>query len=323
MRPETGNKELEARINSRISDFDLLALMRLLQHEGFDPGCILFQSHRTESSIYSLIHEVILKENWAVISINIGLLSSQSPLPDYFFKNMESDSLDQEKFIYFIRFFDHIMILNYIKNVYPEISQEYFSNWEWTKRQYLELLNLKSISVQHWLFQLVYPEFKIVSKRGKSYQTVQSDSFELGGSRFSDGAVLGGKLRIPVSSTRIVIRYENEFIGICDKWIDLVNDRFYSRLYHLFVDKEIHLDITMTFPEWRKRLHLAEGAGLGYEFMQTGERLSLITSPPSLVALGARHEFKIFEGLVAGDRGRKPGSEVFYNQKATSCRLNI
>ena len=99
----------EQNIAQRIHEFDVHALLNLLHHIGYSPEEILFRSHLTTISPSSLLQRIEFLSvpfRRVVVTINLGLMGPNSPLPSYFFKMI--DKLWNEKaFLDFISFFDH------------------------------------------------------------------------------------------------------------------------------------------------------------------------------------------------------------------------
>ena len=147
---------LEKEISANIHRFDLFSLTELLIFAGYNLEEIQFKSHHSMASQPGLIHDIKFQNGsirQVVITLNLGLLSAQSPLPSYFQKKIDKSNIDYNQFIEFIGYFDNILIKNYFFAIYPEKNNELFQDWESTKGRYLEMLDLKSCSTLHWLFQ--------------------------------------------------------------------------------------------------------------------------------------------------------------------------
>ena len=154
-------RETEAQISERIHDFDIISLIRVLMSIGYSREEITFRSHNSICSQPALIQRIEFRRDpvrEAIITLNMGLLNAQSPLPSYFKKKTENEEISERSFVDFIGYFDHHLIHDYIGNIYPEINSAFFPNWELAKRRYLQILNLKALGTMHWLFQVTFPE---------------------------------------------------------------------------------------------------------------------------------------------------------------------
>ncbi|WP_185236177.1 hypothetical protein [Teredinibacter franksiae] len=163
---DTSPLSLEREINQRLGEFDLIALLRLLKHEGFQEQDIWFSSHNSLSSQNRVIESVTLYEhseftNSAFIELNLGLLASTGILPAHIRQFMDRPDVNEQSLQTFFQFYDHILIANYLGQVYPEINKIYFESWQHTKKCYTELQNMRSESSLHWLFERAFPEFYI------------------------------------------------------------------------------------------------------------------------------------------------------------------
>ena len=86
--------DLEEKISQRIHEFDIISLLRLLMTMNYSPEEIRFRSHNSICSQPGLIHDIMFRHEpvrEAVITMNMGLLGAQSPLPSYFRKKMENE----------------------------------------------------------------------------------------------------------------------------------------------------------------------------------------------------------------------------------------
>ena len=70
------SSHLEKKINSQISEFDILALLRVLKHGGYNECQMYFHSYDNMASQSSLLHHVELKDDRIDIFLNTGLLTS-------------------------------------------------------------------------------------------------------------------------------------------------------------------------------------------------------------------------------------------------------
>jgi predicted component of type VI protein secretion system len=80
---QDGPAALEAAIRRRASAFDAPALIALLREEL--PGhAIRFRCRPSLSTRSAIVHDVAITPEHVVVTLNLGLRSSTSPLPSYF-----------------------------------------------------------------------------------------------------------------------------------------------------------------------------------------------------------------------------------------------
>ena len=94
------SRDLRTAIRRRIADFDLFALLDLLEFMGYESEEIVFRGHATQVSPPALLHDIEFHTSpgeRVVISINFGLLAADSPLPSYFLHVLEQTDVDEDQ----------------------------------------------------------------------------------------------------------------------------------------------------------------------------------------------------------------------------------
>lgn len=148
-------------INDRLNDFDVISLLRLLKHNGYGEQSMWFSSHNNITSQNRVIESVRLTDDAAYIEMNIGILASTGILPEHIRKFMDRPDVDENQLQRFFQLFDHLLISNYLGQLYPEVNRIFFNQWAHTQTCYLELQNIRSEASMHWLLNTAFPEFKI------------------------------------------------------------------------------------------------------------------------------------------------------------------
>jgi hypothetical protein len=167
----------EAMVNNS-TKFDLLALLRLLKEYGYNS--IWFESNDSSASEVSLIDKITFEKSRVIITLNIGLLSPQNELPSYFFHFRDTHLEVEDNFAVFLRYFDHILISNYIQNMYPAINGTYFTDWRDYNKTFLRLTNIKTVKTIHFIFASVYPELHVDSRVTEGLSSIEKDKKSLG-----------------------------------------------------------------------------------------------------------------------------------------------
>ena len=84
--------DIELKIQSKKDEFDFISLWRLLNYLGYANNRIRFKSYNSLVSQNSLIRKLSFDgqdEKKVVITLNLGLLGPQTPLPSYFQKMID------------------------------------------------------------------------------------------------------------------------------------------------------------------------------------------------------------------------------------------
>lgn len=267
-------QNLEIKIKKRIHEFDPISLVRILEYMGYSQEDIRFKSNFSSASQKALIEDIEYyksPEKQVIIIFNFGLLSAQSLLPSYFFKQVDSNNIDPQAFIDFIGFFDHHLIRNYLLNLYPEINKSLISDWEQTKSRYLRMLDFKSCSTLHFLFQLVFPELEVNAEKRILKRLLETTFPRLGSSRLGDDAVFGKEITIPVPGVCVTLTAEDELTYTGQPWAKETGLRLDSLVFPLLRQVGIDIEIILVIRSQKSWAKLHEGSYLGYDKIRGGD----------------------------------------------------
>lgn len=165
-------------IKDNIQHFDLLALLRLLRHLGYSN--IWFASHDSLISEQRIVETIEFTSDAVVISLNLGLLSPQSPLPGYILQLRDTLMDRAEEFRHFIGYFDHIILQQLVHSLFPEFDHSAFGHWHNYQSQALAMTNLKSVRTIQSVFDYVYPEYHIHTQPNQKIKVQQLTRTPLG-----------------------------------------------------------------------------------------------------------------------------------------------
>lgn len=259
---------LERKISKRVHEFDIISLLRLLMSIGYRPEEVRFKGHNSICSQSGLIHSITFYQEpvkEVVLTLNLGLLSAQSPLPSYFRKKMEDGLAGGRRFEEFIGYFDHHLIRDYICNLYPEINLFYYPSYELTKRRFLEALDLKSINTLHWLLQAVFPEIGVEVEKALISREMDTVPIRLGKNTLGSDAVFGSKARAPISGRRITLFSEEDITDTQVPWPAEIKDRLTRLVFPILRPAGIDLEINLVLKSQKRWAKLHSGTYLGYD----------------------------------------------------------
>lgn len=258
---------LARRINQYIGKFDILALLRLLKLKGYQEQYLRFTSHHSLVSQDRLIERVELYAQHGVITLNLGLLGIQTPLPsqmlqDVAAKHMNSgDGLDR-----LLKLLDHTLIVNFIGSVYPEFNTGYFRQWNNTRRNLLLLQDVHSGSFLYWLFQSVFPEFIITFNEKSVPRQVPTEPIILNQFGLGDPATLGGITVLKDLCIHVDLHLELEHYRVQSSWLAEVEERLRRLVYPLLSHREIYLFISLQL-EQESPLRLSANSRIGRDLL--------------------------------------------------------
>ncbi|MBL4850452.1 MAG: type VI secretion system baseplate subunit TssG [Planctomycetes bacterium] len=267
--------ELEKDIARRAADFDPLALIRVLTEAGYEKEEILFRSNSTDASAVSLVTSIefhSLPPRRVVVTMNLGLLGPQSPLPSYFKHLLVSGEVDEAAFLEFLHFFDHNLIREQLEASEPELSTRVFANFDQTKRDYLRLMGLGSPTTLHWLFKLVFPELGVRVGQGTMNRIVPLDGIRLASSRLGGSGVMGGRARVPVRGFFVTLYCDEEHSDFGHPWVEEVRRRLDTLAFPPLADASLDLRISLVIRSEKVFARLSHESYLGFDRIRGGQR---------------------------------------------------
>lgn len=246
---------IEQYIHEHIWAFDLQALMRVLQYYGYHE--IWFRSHDNLTSEPRLIeaiefidvpdatewHEPSLSETsqehkTVILTLNMGLLGPQSPLPSYT-RQLRDTLMDKvEEFNYFIGFFDHWLIQYLVQQLYPELNASCFGHWQGYQARMLQLKNLTSRRGLHMLFDYVFPECEVRCDWHHQQRWQAEPKQYLGQIQLGENYYLGDVHADQFRATRVYL--DNAHSGLT---IDTLRERLYKHILPACKDLRFYLDV--------------------------------------------------------------------------------
>jgi hypothetical protein len=272
----TAREELEVEVARRAPEFDPVALLDLLAHMGYRPEEVLFESNHTATSAANAIQSVEFRSTpirHVVVTVNTGLLGTQGVLPSYFKQLLASGStIDDVAFLEFLHFFDHRLVEGWVKSVYPERDYAIFADWDKTKKSYLNLIGLRSVSALHWLFQLVFPELGVRVERGALTRNVKLDGTRLNYSVLGGDSVLGGWTKVPVPGFVATLFSDDEQTEHGHPWVEEVRRRLDSIVFRAIEDAAMDLRVSLVIRSEKVWAMLKPTSYLGFDRIRGGTR---------------------------------------------------
>lgn len=243
-RAQPSTAELRLRVQRRAGEFELEALVEALRLLGYDDEHIYFQSQDSLASQPGIIDSITfvdtpdalpwaddraasrladlaeagdlpglgVRPTWAevtplvIITLNLGLLGPQSPLPGYFFNYMDDPLVRGQAMRSFLRFFDDRLLRAYLRAHHPELGGELLGDYDRHRRDLLHSQGLGSVSAVHALFAAVFPELDVSVERGPLSLSADCDRVVLGESALGRGAAFGGQRKISTAGFTVRLR---------------------------------------------------------------------------------------------------------------------
>ncbi|RKH40465.1 hypothetical protein [Corallococcus sicarius] len=266
-REQPGRKlTVEERISERIRSFDVPALLDLLAKEGYGDAEVEFKSHRSTVSQQHLVHAIEFTRQprkRVVITVNLGLLSVQTPLPSFLFQAM--DRLEHDAMADFLGYFDHLLLRTRFAGQFPDRDESLLPGWEHSTAHRLRLLRLACPSSLHWLFAKVFPEAEVVVRRETRRQRIESKGIRLGAAALGDGSAVGGFATVPTGGVEVRLFLNEPFSGAGIPWAVEARRRLNARIFPSLAETPLALAVILALRDQSSHARLQDGSHLGYE----------------------------------------------------------
>lgn len=268
---EDSRPAFEERITRDARRFDLKPLIDLLIAKGYPREEILFEGTH-EGSASTLIESIRFQQKpvrGVLITLNLGLLGDNSLLPSYFFHVVEGTS-EPERFYDFIRFFDHRLINNLLRALYPEDDRTIYRDWGEVLRAFFRMLGPSSMSTMHWLTQQYFPDLGVEVRRWAFSDSSEAHTSVTGESKLDGSGILGRIYQTDAVGLGIDLVAEEETDARGRAWPNVVRLRLNEHFLPLLAPFRIPLRVRLTVrfhASWAKvDVPFARERGyLGYE----------------------------------------------------------
>ncbi len=259
----------EQRIRERIRGFDIPALLEVLAASGYGDAEIEYRGHRTTVHQSHLVHDIQFihrPHKRVIVTVNMGLLSAQSPLPSFMMRTM--DQLDHDRLERFIGYFDHQLLQECFAGLFPERDGGLLPGWPEAAKDRLRLLRPTSPSTLHWLFRKVFPETEISVRREVRRQRVQAREMRLGASALGEGDAMGGFASIPTGGVEVKIFCNEPLSSGGAPWAVEAQRRFETDLLPLLSERVLMLTVLLVLRDQEGVLRIERDSHLGYDPLQ-------------------------------------------------------
>jgi hypothetical protein len=254
-------------LRARLWQLDLASLFAVLRHLGLGWDELRFSSHATIESPTRLIHDLELDDDprQARITLNMGLLGPQSPLPGYFFKELDGGTLDATTFGKFIRFFDHVALARLMLALHPELDDKLDGDRERTRREELQLMNLRSSSTLHWLFAQTFPELDVRVEGLAKWRQLRTGALRLGSAVLGGEGTFGSRAIAVAPGRRVTLFCDDERTGSGRPWPLEARARIDEIIVPLLKPFAVALETFLVLREQRSFARLSDTSHLGYD----------------------------------------------------------
>lgn len=268
---ESAAEKMQRTISERASRFGLSALLDAVRALGYTDEEIQLASHPTTAHKSSLVQAVRFAsppQRRVLITLNVGLLSPQSPLPSYF--QQVIDRQREGALTGFLNFFAHLLLSQSVEGQFPERSGDLFLASPDSLSELRSLMGLRTTYALHWIFDHLYPELGVAVERVQMLRTVQTRSVHLGPWGLGDGATLGGQAQVPVLGIAVSLFADEAMSSAGRPWPQEAERRLREQAMPILQGHGIHLRLLLVLRDQRNFLVLRPQEFLGYVPLYSG-----------------------------------------------------
>lgn len=283
----------ERRVRERIRGFDIPALLQVLSASGYGDAELEYRGHRTTVHQSHLVHDIEFlhqPRKRIVITVNMGLLSAQSPLPSFMMQTL--DRLEHDRLERFIGYFDHRLLQECFAGLFPEREETLLPGWTQAAKDRLRLLRPTCPSTLHWLFGKAFPEGEISVRREVRHQRVNARELRLGDSALGEGDSMGGFATIPTGGIEVKVFCNESFASNGVPWAVEARRRLEGDLLPLLSETVLMLTVVLVLREQEGVLRMEHDSHLGYDPLES--------------APGQAQQILLFSGDTTGFQSRGP-----------------
>jgi hypothetical protein len=262
--------ERERALASRAHELDGGALLDALADLGYHDADIVLRSHHSLVRPSSLVQEVCFERvprRRVLITLNVGLLGNETPLPSYMMKASDAST---DRLVPFFEYFDHTLLRSRLRMMWPERDPELGLDWVRTRRDVSKLVRMDSPAMAHWLFRRVYPELDVAVRRQPTRRTIATAPVVLGRTAIGDGAALGGVTEVLCAGLAATIVSSEALATSGVPWQQEAARRLRENLLPQLVDSELGLTVTLVIRDRPSFLTLSPASFLGLQPLQAG-----------------------------------------------------
>jgi hypothetical protein len=264
------------RVRAHVWRFDLASLLALLHSKGYRWDELRFSSHASTRSQGSLIENIEIDDEprQVRITLNLGLLGAQSPLPSYFWKELDAGTVDATAFMHFVGFFDHLVIARHVLATHPELDAQLFPDEQRARGEEVQLLNLRSSATLHWLFAQVFPELDVRVEPITKQRLLGVGALCLGSAVLGEGT-FGSRAPVTEPGRRVTLHSDDERAGSGRPWPIEVRARLAENVLPLLHHLGLALEVFLVIREQQSWARLTRGSHLGYDQLRGGAHTPL------------------------------------------------
>lgn len=287
--PSSSPEGLQAAISGRARDFELGTLLALLRAR-FPTRALRFRSKPSTGAQACAVEAVDFQAESVVVTLNLGLFSSTTPLPSYFDEWLSGASpvrgLDA-----ILAVLDDQLLRDRADGAAVAKSPRLLAEPLSIGRNLLQLARPASASTLRWLFARVFPELGVSVLRAGVHRAIPTEELRLGEARLGHSA-MGGEADVLTPGYDVFLAAGESTTWRGEPWPREAQRRLEQRLFPALNETAVHLRVLLFDFEGSMRLSLLRGSSFGFDPLRRADT-------PHVIAL---HEGRVVNGIRAEPR---------------------
>jgi hypothetical protein len=276
---------LEERISRCARDFDVGALVTLLRAK-FPERRLRFRSDPSMSPRPTPVQEIEFTPDSVLVTLNIGLFSSTTPLPSYFYEWLSGPSpvrgLDA-----ILGVLDDQLLRDRSEGAAVAKSPRLLARAAGVRRNLFQLARPASASTLRWLFARLFPELGISVVRAGVHRALSIDEVRLGHARLGHAA-MGGEADVLTPGYDVFLATGESTTWRGEPWPHEARRRLQASVFPALADCAVDLRIFLCDFEGSSRLSLIRSSTFGFDPLKRADS-------PHVIVL---HEGKVLDGNI-------------------------
>lgn len=262
---ESEGDGLAARICRRARDFELGPLVALLRAR-FPERALRFRSLPSSGARPTVVEAVEFDASAIVVTLNLGLFSSTTPLPSYFAEWLSGPSPVRglEAVLHVL---DDQLLRDRADGATVTHSPRLLARPRAVAHNLLQLARPASPGTLRWLFANVFPELGVSVQRAGVHRALSIDELRLGQARLGHTA-MGGEADVLTPGYDVFLATGESTTWRGEPWPREAQRRLTRSIFPALAETAVQLRVLLFDFEGSARLSLIRGSTFGFDALE-------------------------------------------------------
>ena len=256
---------LEQSISQRARDFEVAALVTLLRAR-FPERALRFRSQPSMALGPSAVQRVEFLSDSVIVTLNLGLFSSTTPLPSYF-NEWLSGPAPVPGFDAILGVLDDQLLRDRSDSAVGAGSARLLPRSSAVRRNLFQLARPASPGTLRWLFARIFPELGVSVTRAGVHRALSADELRLGYARLGHTA-MGGEADVLTPGFDVFLAAADSTTWLGSPWAHEARQRLQHRIFPALSRSSAHLRVLLFDFEGSTRLSLLRSSTFGFDPLQ-------------------------------------------------------